>query len=258
MFWNKKMCCFTLSCLSLIALGQESKKWQITSFGLDATTYDVPVPYTLEKVLGMTETPSQIEGFAQNKTFGYAQHQNFPFNFYVRLQNADDGARKVTRELTLGLTFDMARELIVANLPIVNQRPFYTKDYLAYCLMMDGFLMNGAYGWTGNFGTKWLTWRAGLGASTGLTASNRTILFSDIPSIHEKTYAAKRTYYARGYLYLGLGVKLWRGLKMTLHYQNNRDFELNYYKNGYNTETIHVGFEYNLGHKKPARRGSQN
>lgn len=251
------MVCFTLSCLSLMAVGQTAKKWRISSFGLDMTTYDVPVAYTLEKVLGMTETPSQIEGLAQNKTFGYAQHQNFPHNFYVRLQNSEDTTRQFTRELTVGLIFDMARELIVANLPIVNQRPFYTKDYLAYCLMMDGFLMNAAYGLTGNFGTKWLTWRAGLGASSGLTVSNRTILFSDIPSIHEKTYAAKRTYYARGYLYLGVGLRLWRGLKMTLHYQNNHDFELNHYKNGYSTQTIHVGFEYSLRQKKPARRWLQ-
>ena len=249
-FYSKSLFCISLSCLTLLVFAQDSKKWTVASFGLNMTTHDVPVRYSLEEIFGMTKDPTQIEQYAQNKTFNYAQHQNFPFNFYLRLRNPKFVFGRYSQEISLGLTIDMARELIIANLPIVNTRPFYTKGYMAYCLMMDGYLANAAYGLTNNLGTKWLTWRMGIGASMGLTSSNRIILFSDDQSIHESNYPAKKTYYSRAYIYIGLDIQIWRGLQITLHYQNTKDFELNHYQNSYKTETIHVGFAYSLSQKK--------
>ena len=239
-----------LLCLNLLAYGQEARKWQIANFGLDATIYDVPISYTLQDIFDMTVDPSQIKAFAQNRVFDQIRYRCSPTSFYLRIQSSNLIFQRYKQEITLGLTFDTGREIILANLPIVNTYPFYTKDYMAYCLMGNGYLVNLAYGWSNNFLTNWLSWRGGLGTNVGLTFTDQIILFSDNQSIHENTYAAKKTYYTRAYIYFGLALRVWRGLEFTVRYQNSRDWELNYHKKTYNTQTIHIGLQYSLGHKK--------
>ena len=77
----KRLFCLTLSCLSFLAFGQETKKWKVSSFGLDMTTYDVPVPYTLEQVLGMTEAPSKLKGLLKIRLSVMLNTKMFPLIF---------------------------------------------------------------------------------------------------------------------------------------------------------------------------------